>query len=108
MKEIKELERNRGLLIGIRPVIEAIDSGKQIDKILLQKGLKKGDVFQKLNTLIKRDKILTVHVPLAKLNRITRKNHQGVIAFSAAIEFQNLGETITRVFEAGKNPLILI
>jgi 23S rRNA (guanosine2251-2'-O)-methyltransferase len=98
---------NNGLLIGIRPIIEAIEAGKHIDKIFIQKGLK-SEAYKELSNLIHTYKILSIHVPIEKLNRITRKNHQGVIAFAAAVEFQNLGETVTRVFEQGANPLFLI
>lgn len=107
MTAINALEPNNGLLIGIRPVLEAIKAGKTIDKIFIQKGLK-GDIFPELNTLIHEHKILSIHAPIEKLNRITRKNHQGVIAFTAAVEFQNLGEIVTRTFEKGENPLFLI
>ena len=47
-------------------------------------------------------------VPVEKLNRITRANHQGVIAVKSPIDFVPLEETITRMFEEGKPPKILI
>ncbi len=96
-----------GILIGIRPVIEAIQAGKSIDKVFIQRGLR-GELFQELKPLLQEYDIHFQHVPIEKLNRITRKNHQGVVAFSAAVEFQNLEEIIARTFEKGEDPFILM
>ncbi len=93
--------------MGTRPLIEAIEAGREIDKILLQKGLS-GKTFQELQPLIQENAIPFQYVPLEKLNRITRKNHQGVIAFTAAVAYQNLGEIIAQTFEKGEDPLIVI
>ncbi len=98
---------SKELLIGTRPVIEAIEAGKQIDKVLVQKGLK-SKTFGELQPLLKQHDILVQKVPPEKLNRITRKNHQGVIAFVSPVSFQNLGEIVTRTFEKGETPFILI
>lgn len=97
----------KDLLIGTRPVIEALEAGKEIDKIMIQKGLK-SHTFQELWPLIKENDTPFQYVPIEKLNRITRKNHQGVIAFTAAVTFQNLEEIVTRCFENGEDPLILM
>jgi 23S rRNA (guanosine2251-2'-O)-methyltransferase len=88
-------------------LIEAIEAGKTIDKVFIQKGLK-GDTSKELWHLIKTHNITYSQVPIEKLNRITRKNHQGVVAFTSAVSFQNLGEIITRIYEQGETPLILI
>ena len=97
----------KGLLIGTRPVIEAIEAGKQIEKILIQRGLK-SNTFQELRPLIREHDIPTQNVPIEKLNRITRKNHQGVIAFVSPVAFQDMEEIVTRTFEKGETPFILI
>lgn len=97
----------KDFLIGTRPVIEAIEAGKQIDKILVQKGLQ-SQTFQQLLPLIREHEIQYQIVPLDKLNRITRKNHQGIIAFVSPITFQKVDEIIARSFENGEDPFFLV
>lgn len=97
----------KDLLIGTRPLLEALNSGREIDKILIQKGLN-SPTFKELWPEIRQRQIPYQHVPLEKLNRISRKNHQGVIAFAAAVNFSHLPEVITRCYERGEDPLILI
>lgn len=107
MKATSAPEHSSELLIGTRPLIEAIEAGKTIDKVFIQKGLK-GDTSKELWNLIRTHSITYSQVPVEKLNRITRKNHQGVVAFTSAVVFQNLGEIVTRIYEQGETPLILI
>ncbi len=107
MKATKGSAPSNELLIGTRPVIEAIEAGKTIDKVFIQKGLK-GEVFKELWELIRAHRITYSSVPAEKLNRITRKNHQGVVAFTSAVVFQNLGEIVTRIYERGETPLVLL
>ena len=97
---------NSDYIFGIRPIIEAVKSGKEIDKILVRKGLK-GELFQELNILISEYKINYQLVPEEKLNRITRKNHQGVIAFISPIPFYDPEEIITRTYEKGETPFLV-
>jgi len=94
-------------IFGIRSVIEAINSGKTIDKLFIQKGLQ-GELAKELMTLVKKDSISFSHVPIEKLNRLTRKNHQGVVAITSPIEFHNLENLILKVIESGETPLFLI
>ncbi len=94
-------------LFGIRSVIEAIRSGKEIEKILVKKGLQ-GELYDELVDTMKEANIGWQEVPLDRINRATRKNHQGVIAFISAITYQDIENTLMRVFEEGKNPLILV
>ncbi|MDP4267425.1 MAG: 23S rRNA (guanosine(2251)-2'-O)-methyltransferase RlmB [Bacteroidota bacterium] len=95
------------ITFGIRPVIEAINSGKEIDKILIQNGLK-GELIRDLMPLIKENKINFQFVPVQKLNSLTRGNHQGVVAYISEIPFQNIEYILPGTFEQGKMPLILI
>jgi 23S rRNA (guanosine2251-2'-O)-methyltransferase len=95
------------LLIGTRPLLEALNSGREIDKIFIQKGLN-SPTFKELWPEIKSREIPYQYVPIEKLNRISRKNHQGVIAFASAVSFSNLSEVITRCYEKGEDPLILV
>lgn len=93
-------------IFGLRAVIEAVKSDKIIDKILIKRGLQ-GDLFLEMNELIKEFDINTQVVPEEKLNRITRKNHQGIIAFISPVPFYDLDEIIAQTYEKGKMPLFL-
>lgn len=99
------MEKN-DYIFGLRSVIEAVKSDKVIDKILIKRGLQ-GDLYTELNELIIQNDLNHQLVPEEKLNRITRKNHQGVIAFISPIPFHNLDEIITQTYERGKTPLLL-
>jgi 23S rRNA (guanosine2251-2'-O)-methyltransferase len=94
-------------IYGIRPVIEALKAGKEIDKILIQKGLR-GEGFHQLFSFIKDFGIPSQFVPSEKLQRITRQNHQGVIAYISEISYQKLEYIIPYVYEQGKVPLVLV
>lgn len=94
-------------IYGIHPVIEAIDSGKNIDKIYLQKGLY-GENYKRIQKIIKKYKIHFQFVPREKLRGLTLKNHQGVFAFISPIEFHNIDNLIPMIYEKGKNPLLLV
>ncbi len=94
-------------LFGIRSVIEAIHSGKEIEKVLVKKGLQ-GELYEELLATMKEAKISWQTVPVERINRATRKNHQGVIAFVSAITYHNLEDTLIGLFEEGKNPLVLV
>lgn len=95
------------MIFGIRAVIEAINSGKEVDKVLLQKG-ERGDLFKEAFDLIREHSIPFQYVPVEKLNRITRKNHQGVIAFISPVTFYDIENLLPGLFEEGKNPVILV
>lgn len=94
-------------IFGIRTVIEAINSGKKIEKILFKRDLQ-GQIFNELFTLAKENNIPFQFVPVEKINKFTRKNHQGVIAYLSLIEFQDIEQITQMVFEQGKLPLFLI
>ncbi|MBR9914143.1 MAG: 23S rRNA (guanosine(2251)-2'-O)-methyltransferase RlmB [Algicola sp.] len=94
-------------IFGIRAVIEAIKSGENIDKIFLQKGLR-GDLFSELEQLLKKERLNSSYVPVEKLNRLSKKNHQGVIAQIAPITFHDIENLVMSVIESGKTPLFLL
>jgi len=94
-------------IFGIRAIIEAIKSGKEIDKIIVKKGLQ-GDLIGELLGFVKQLNIPLQFVPIEKINRITNKNHQGVIAYVSAITYYNIEEIIPNLFETGKIPFLLI
>tara|TARA_B100001750_G_C15516074_1_gene607301 strand:+ start:794 stop:1531 length:738 start_codon:yes stop_codon:yes gene_type:complete len=98
---------NKNIIIGIRPIIESIKNDKNFDKILIKKGLK-GNLFFSLLDLIKQSNIKHQFVPIDRLNKISRKNHQGVIGFKNLIAFQNIENIIPVIYEKGENPFLLI
>lgn len=95
------------LIFGLRPVIEAIRAGKQIDRLLVRKGLK-GDLYFELINEVRAAGLKYHSVPSERLDRITRKNHQGVIAWLSAIEFQDIEIILPSLFESGTDPLVLL
>ena len=95
------------LVFGIRSVIEAINEGKTINKIYLQKGLT-GDLIKELVILIHKEKILVQKVPIQKLNHMVKKNHQGVIAMISPVPYHQLEWLVQDIYERGEDPFILI
>ncbi len=94
-------------IFGTRAVIEAINTGKNIEKVFIKTGLN-NELYQQLISLIKENEIAFQFVPLEKINRITRKNHQGVLAFISPIEFTSIEMLLPVLFEKGREPLLLI
>ncbi len=101
------IQQEKDFIFGIRAVIEAIKSGKQIDKLMVKVGLK-GELIFELMELVKSLQIPVQYVPNERINRVTMKNHQGVLAFISPIEFQNIDNILPALFEAGKTPFIVI
>jgi len=98
------------LIFGIRPIIEAIKAGPDkfsIEKIFLHSSLN-SELLGELKKQIKENDIPFQYVPIEKLNRITGKNHQGVIAFVSPISYQNIENIIPALYEQSVVPLILI
>ncbi|MXV15107.1 23S rRNA (guanosine(2251)-2'-O)-methyltransferase RlmB [Pedobacter sp. HMF7056] len=95
------------MVFGIRAVIEAIKSGKEMESVYIQRGLT-GSIFSELRVLLKEGNIGFQIVPVEKLNRMTARNHQGVVAFISPIIYQKIENIIPQVYEEGKVPLILV
>lgn len=95
------------LIFGTRAVIEAIHAGKEIDKIIIQKGLS-NQLYNELRKAIQDLDIPIQIVPPEKINRISTKNHQGVLAFVSQITYYEVEDLLTETFEKGKTPLVLI
>lgn len=94
-------------IFGIRAIIEAINSGKEIDKVFVQKDAQ-GDLMRDLMKTLKKHNINFSYVPVEKLNRLTPNNHQGAVASIAPIGFHNLETLVETVLESGRTPLFLI
>lgn len=94
-------------IFGIRAIIEAINAGETIDKVFLQKGLR-GELFTELESLLRKNDVNCSYVPIEKLNRLTRSNHQGAVAQISPIEFHDLEQLVLNVIESGNTPLFLL
>ena len=94
-------------IFGIRTVIEAIKSDKSIDKVFLQKGIN-NELFSELEQLLRKKSIKASYVPVEKLNRLTDKNHQGVVASISPIEFYEIEEIIEKVEKLDKKSTYLL
>jgi 23S rRNA (guanosine2251-2'-O)-methyltransferase len=94
-------------VFGLRPVIEAIKAGKNIDKILVLNKIK-SDNFNELKELIKENDIFFQYVPQERLNKVTKKNHQGIIAFLSPVEFSDIERIVPQLYEEGKQPFLVL
>ena len=94
-------------IFGIRAVIEAIEAGRSIDKVLVRRDLT-GDLSRELFAKIREYDIVMQRVPQEKLNRITMKNHQGAIALLSPVEYQKLDNLVPLFYEEGRNPLVVV
>lgn len=95
------------MVFGIRAVIEAISAGKDFDRILLRRDMSSA-IARELIDALKGKEIAIQRVPREKLDRMTEKNHQGVIAFLSQISYQKIEDIVPFVFEQGKVPFFVI
>lgn len=94
-------------IFGIRAVMEAIEAGKEIDRVLMSKDIS-GDLAAELMALIRERGVVCKKVPVEKINRITRKNHQGVVAMMSAITYHRLEHLVPQLYEEGVLPFIVV
>jgi 23S rRNA (guanosine2251-2'-O)-methyltransferase len=95
------------MIYGVHPLLEAIDAGKDIEKVLVQKGLKTA-MFKDLMNKLKEHMVPVQFVPREKLNRLSRKNHQGLISFVSPVAFYKIEDVLPMVYETGRDPFFLI
>lgn len=107
MRQQHSTSSKSNLIIGIHPLEEALDAGKNIDKVLFNKEIR-NDKIRQLKERLKQESIPFVLVPEIKLNKITRSNHQGVLAFMAPITFANFENVVIQEIESGEPPLFLL
>ena len=100
--------QNEHQIFGIRAIIEAINAGKEIDKVFLQKEAQ-GDLMQELMKAMRKENINFSYVPVEKLNKLSKfNNHQGAVASIAPIKFVTMEQLVEGVLEKKENPLFLI
>jgi len=107
MEESINMKKKQQLVYGIHPVLEALEAGKPLDKVMLQRGLRQ-ETLQKVLRHLKKHNTPFQFVPKTKLDRTTGKNHQGLIAFLSPVEYQDLQWLLPSIFEKGETPLILV
>lgn len=95
------------VVFGIRAVIEAIESGKQVDKVLMKKDLG-GELARELLIVTREYNVPVQRVPVERINKVTRKNHQGVIAFMAAVDYYHVDDIVPALYDEGINPLVVV
>lgn len=95
------------LIYGHHPVVEAIQAGKRIEKVLVQQGMR-GEVEKEIRHLTKTNDIPLTVAPREKMDRLVRGAHQGVIAWLAMIDFYTLEDVLPWVYEQGETPLVLL
>lgn len=94
-------------IFGIRAVMEAIEAGRDIDKILIRKDLQ-GELLSELIQLARANGVVMRRVPLPVIERITRKNHQGVVATLSAVTYHSLDNLVPQLYEEGCLPFIIV
>lgn len=100
--------QNNQTIFGIRAIIEAINSGKELEKIYLQREVK-SSLMKELAIEIKKNKIASSYVPIEKLNKLSKyQNHQGAVAKISEIAFTNLEELLEKLTEQKEAPLFLL
>jgi 23S rRNA (guanosine2251-2'-O)-methyltransferase len=95
------------MLFGLRPILEALNAGRTLDKIFLLRGTK-NSMTQDISDLARAANVPVSMVPLEKLEGMTRKNHQGAVAYVSPIDFAPLDTLLAGLFEEGKVPFILL
>lgn len=106
---MREVPQEAGTMIfGLRAIIEAILAGKEIDRLLLDREMGQSELTRQLLQVAREHQVPVQKVPKFKLDKITRKNHQGAICFVSEVSYASLDHVISQAFTEGKNPLILI
>jgi 23S rRNA (guanosine2251-2'-O)-methyltransferase len=100
-------DRSIDMLFGLRPILEALNAGRTLDKIFLLRGTK-NSMTQDISDLARAANVPVSLVPLEKLEGMTRKNHQGAVAYVSPIDFAPLDSLLAGLFEDGKVPFILL
>jgi len=98
---------NQDFIYGAWPVMEALKASKEFEKVLIQHGLR-NEVIKEVISELKHLDIPFQFVPIEKLNRVTRKNHQGIIAYLSPITFSRIEQVLPAIYEKGEDPFLLI
>lgn len=97
----------KDMIFGIRAVIEAIEAGKEIDKILMRRDMT-SELSRELFATLNGHHVPVQYVPIEKLNKLTTKNHQGAVAFISPITYQRIEDIIPTIYEEGRMPFLVV
>ncbi|WP_345027249.1 23S rRNA (guanosine(2251)-2'-O)-methyltransferase RlmB [Ravibacter arvi] len=103
-RPVKKRPPQGDMAFGVQPVLETLRSGKEVERLFIQREMGMNEIVK----LAESRQIAIHRVPLEKLNRLTRKNHQGVVCFLSPIRYAPVHNVLTQVYEAGKVPLFLL
>jgi len=104
---MQRTDSDQYMVFGVHPVQEAIDAGKEIEKVFLKRGSTNNALIE-LKSKMRKLRLPFQEVPQEKLNRLTRKNHQGVVALLSPVDYQDITQVVQQVFESGKEPVVLV
>lgn len=100
-------KEDSNMVFGVHPVEEVIKAGKELEKIFVQSGLRSPQISEIVN-YAREHEVPVQFVPIEKLNRLTRKNHQGIVAFVCPISYQTIENVVPMVYDEGRMPLVVI
>jgi len=100
-------KKQTDLVFGLRPLIEALQNDQAVEKIMMQRGLQ-GELSRELTQLARKLDVTVQFVPVEKLNRVVRGNHQGAIGFVSPVQFYQLDDLLPSIYERGETPLFLM
>jgi 23S rRNA (guanosine2251-2'-O)-methyltransferase len=103
-RPVKKRPPQGDMAFGVQPVLETLRSGKEIERLFIQREMGMNEIVK----LAESREIAVHRVPLEKLNRLTRKNHQGVVCFLSPIRYAPIHNVLTQVYEEGKVPFFLL
>ncbi|MDR1679187.1 MAG: 23S rRNA (guanosine(2251)-2'-O)-methyltransferase RlmB [Prevotellaceae bacterium] len=101
------MQKEKDMIFGIRAVIEALKADKEIDKIFIRRDMG-NESTRELYAALRGRQIPVIKAPIEKLNRLTMKNHQGVLAFITPIVYQRIADIIPTLYEDGKTPFVVV
>ena len=101
------MKKREDLIYGRHPVLEALAAGQPVDKVYLQQGTR-GEFEKELRAACKLHEVPMTLIPQAKLQRMVKGNHQGVVAQLAAAAYQRVEDVLPQIYERGEVPLLLL
>lgn len=107
MMEYRNKKEDSNMVFGVHPIEEVIKAGKEFEKIFVQNGLRSPQISA-ICGYAKEHEVPVQFVPVEKLNRLTRKNHQGIVAFVCPISYQSIENVIPMVYEQGRTPFVVL
>lgn len=100
-------EEKQKMIFGVHPILEALEAGKEFEKLFIQSSARNGQTAEIRNKATELG-FPVMEVPAQKLDRFTRKNHQGVVAFMSMVEYRSLDNIVDETFSKGEMPLLLV